>query len=379
MDTKQKKKKDNHAGEIDKDNAGEINNEVKKSEKKALFGFPKHDVDPEKRARWIARVPRKKWNPSEKSDLFLCENHFLSRDIITTSTDTNIRRTKMSSGELKRKRLTDDAMPCIWPDAPEYLSKITSPRPTSLASSDARSENVRRVQKELQEEKAVQNTFSSLEELISKEHKIVFPSEIMKIVSNDYVLFYKLNFDNNIPKVKYSIQVCTDLSVNVCFKSEKITYLDGIGSIGIITTLTAINELFERVDNLKVNELTDQMVIDEIVEKLQKRFEGNDKISFLVEQLSLLFKKPNARRYSASLLAWASLIHSISPSCYKQIHKDGILTIPCPGHLRRLASAIDVDTLTLSKSCIAYISAGFKKISERERLVSVLLDEVYSH
>ena len=50
-------------------------------EKYALFGFPKHDTEPELRARWIARVPRcdKKWlqiksNHQEKS----C---FVARDI----------------------------------------------------------------------------------------------------------------------------------------------------------------------------------------------------------------------------------------------------------------------------------------------------------
>ena len=75
----------------------------------------------------------------------------------------------------------------------------------------------------------------------------------------------------------------------------------------------------------------------------------------------------------------AALIHSISQACYKQLYNDSFLTLPSPSHLNRLISAIDVDTLSLSDSCVAYITARFKKMKERERLVSVLLDEVYSH
>ena len=35
--------------------------------------------------------------------------------------------------------------------------------------------------------------------------------------------------------------------------------------------------------------------------------------------------------------------------------------------------------MTLSDSSVAYLTARIKKISEKERLVSILMDEVYSH
>ena len=103
------------------------------------------------------------------------------------------------------------------------------------------------------------------------------------------------------------------------------------------------------------------------------------KICFLIEQFCLLFRKPNARRYSPSMLAMAVLIEQISPACYKQLHSDGFLTLPSLGHLRRLCSAIDADSMTINESSIAYLTARFKKLPLKDRLVSVLIDEVHSH
>ena len=71
-------------------------------------------------------------------------------------------------------------------------------------------------------------------------------------------------------------------------------------------------------------------IIDEIVEKLKnKKFKDNNKIGFLAEQLGLLFKRPNARRYSPSMFM-AALLHGVSPACYKQLYNNGFLTLPSP-------------------------------------------------
>ena len=79
------------------------------------------------------------------------------------------------------------------------------------------------------------------------------------------------------------------------------------------------------------------------------------------------------------MLAMTVLVQRISPACYKQLYNDGFLTLPAPGHLRRLCTAIDVDSMTLNDSATAYITARVKKIPEKDRLVSVFMDEVYSH
>ena len=61
------------------------------------------------------------------------------------------------------------------------------------------------------------------------------------------------------------------------------------------------------------------------------------------------------------------------------MQSDGFLTLPSPDHLRRLCSAINMDALSLNDSTIAYLTAMYSKLQELEKLVSVLMDEVYSH
>ena len=147
-----------------------------------------------------------------------------------------------------------------------------------------------------------------------------------------------------------------------------------------LNTFTALSELFSLLECKLDALLTGQDIIDNIVEKLQlPRFESNSKIGFLIEQLNLLCKAPTGSRYSSSLFAMTTLLQRISPACYKQMQSDGFLTLPYPDHLRRLCSAINMDTLSLNDSTIAYLTARYSKLQELEKLVSVLMDEVYSH
>ena len=41
-------------------------------------------------------------------------------------------------------------------------------------------------------------------------------------------------------------------------------------------------------------------------------------------------------------------------------------------------SALDVDTLTLSETTVAYLKARYSKLHDREKVVSILMDEVNS-
>ena len=81
---RKKQRKEND--DTDGDPADEI--PVTDEKKFALFKFPAHKDDPEKRAKWIARVPRDEWKPAHDTDLFLCEKHFLASDIVEESMET---------------------------------------------------------------------------------------------------------------------------------------------------------------------------------------------------------------------------------------------------------------------------------------------------
>ena len=116
-----------------------------------------------------------------------------------------------------------------------------------------------------------------------------------------------------------------------------------------------------------------------IIEKLKEvQVDGNriQIIDFIIEQLSLLLKAPKQRRYTPSLLAMASLLENISPACYKQMYSDRWLILPTRNYLRRLRSALNVN-LNLSDSTISYLKARFGRLAEKDKTVSILMDEVY--
>ena len=263
-----------------------------------IFEFPKHVIDPEKCSRWIAHVLRENWYLSKTQKLHLCENHFRPEDVITKSTDSNNRRKqKKGSDSLKQKRLKADALPCIWPGAP-HRSKLISPRPTSLSSSESRLEKT---------------------------------CGIQTSVTRDFILFFQLCY-KDIPKIQYSIKVASDLTVTIYLQGVQVKRLlvSEIASTNL-NTCTTLNELFSYLEAQPVQDITQGDILEDVIEKLKDpKFEENVKIDFIVEQLTLAFKSPNGRRYSPSLLAMSALLQRMSPTSYKQMYSDGFLTLPSP-------------------------------------------------
>ena len=111
---------------------------------------------------------------------------------------------------------------------------------------------------------------------------------------------------------------------------------------------TALKGIFTYLESNHSEEQTDEDVIEDIISRLQ-----NMKVSFLIEQLTLILKIPTQRRYSLSLLAMASLWQRISPAYNKQILQDNVITLPSSHHLRRLCSSSDINCMELTQSTIA--------------------------
>ena len=158
--------------------------------------------------------------PKNESKLFICEKHFQESDIVATSTDSNNRRKRKKQSEvLGHKRLKEDAVPCLWPGSP-HLSKITSPHPTTFASSESRRENFTRLREEEELNKIPQDTFKSLDEFHEKEGQLNIPADVTKIQTIEYVLFLNLNVAD-IPKIIYSVQITADLQFIVIMRTKK--------------------------------------------------------------------------------------------------------------------------------------------------------------
>ena len=215
-----------------------------------------------------------------------------------------------------------------------------------------------------------------MKELEEKHCQLILPNGVTKVKTDSYILFLK-TCANDIPKILYSVKIAADLQMTVFSQGVKLKecHVRSLCS-SELNMCSALNEIFNHLNSHFGVKRTDQDVLDDVIKMLRdQRFDGNTKIGFIVEQLTLIFKSQNGRRYSSSLLAMAFLLQRMSP---RQLYSDGFLTLPSPDHLRCLCSALGVDMLSLSDSTIAYLKAWFQRLKEKAKLASVLMDEVYS-
>ena len=113
---------------------------------------------------------------------------------------------------------------------------------------------------------------------------------------------------------------------------------------------------------------TETLLPDEasyFIDKLKDIETPNDlvhsKLLFLIEQLNLAFMLNKHRRYSPDLLSTCVLLENTSSTLYRQIHDEGILTIPSVRYIKKLTSAISVDT-GLTPQSMKYLKARASRL-----------------
>jgi len=116
-------------------------------------------------------------------------------------------------------------------------------------------------------------------------------------------------------------------------------------------------------------------LLEEAREEMNEE-EQSKKIEFLTEQIQLASKEPRSRRYSSSLTVTAAAWKISSPALYRQITESNTLSLPSSKHLDRLTSQLGTET-GLTESSMRYLKARISSLSERERLVCLMIDEVY--
>ena len=83
----------------------------------------------------------------------------------------------------------------------------------------------------------------------------------------------------------------------------------------------------------------------------------------------------NGRPYSSDLLACSALWKNTSPALYKQIHEEGVLTLPSPNHLNRLTSGFKVEAGKvgggLSEGTKSYLKSRIGSLNHREKTVNL--------
>ena len=99
------------------------------------------------------------------------------------------------------------------------------------------------------------------------------------------------------------------------------------------------------------------------------------KIKFIAEQVSL--STQGHPKYSADTLIWSSLMYNSSPSNYRFMRESNTLTLPHPKYLQKIMSNKMSLGHGLSQCQINYIKERSLLITDKEKLVNLLIDEIH--
>lgn len=96
-------------------------------------------------------------------------------------------------------------------------------------------------------------------------------------------------------------------------------------------------------------------------------------INFITEQLDLIQRAKQGRRYSADIIVNAFMWKLTSTSLYKKLQNFFILPSDC--QLRRLSTDMNVESCRLD---LDYLRDRTSSLTEPEKIVTLMLDEVYT-
>ncbi len=279
------------------------------------------------------------------------------------------------------------AIPSRFPNLPTYLSKPSAaPRPTTTATSTSRLEREeRRLQQDIQnffKEDAVRN----LDEIYKKRKSITLPGKTELFWHQEELIFVCLSFKNeSVPEVEFSLKIDKNMIVymsanGVTVPCEEVQHLltaRKVCALSAISNILAYLQAKSRKDETKLARKFIQNCVTDLEEISLGEEHLDQKLTFLCEQLQLLTVPKNARKYSPDLLSAALLWKTTSPALYKQLLAEGHLTLPSLSHLQRLSKAFTTDS-GMSSSALSYLKLRIQGLSEREKLVVLLIDEIYS-
>ena len=99
------------------------------------------------------------------------------------------------------------------------------------------------------------------------------------------------------------------------------------------------------------------------------------RLKFLVEQL--LLYKTKSPYYSPETLLWSSMLYYSSPHGYKLMRNSEVLKIPHPSYLKKLSFNSDMLNAGMSDSHFNYLKKKLSILTEEEKIVNLLLDEIH--
>jgi hypothetical protein len=267
------------------------------------------------------------------------------------------------------------------------LVKLTTERPIAAQSETRKKREIERTESSATKF-LNQDKLESFVELLSQT-KTEFPTSwnIISFQNDTKVVFEAMAFDDDLkPNLKYSLTVTNTLDFllvceDVILSKDLVKHIspaDRIERHSDIQNILAFLRNYSE-DNRKTSDTISYCVkkLGELVEQENANEEIRKKLTFLSEQLKLSTLPVFARKYSSWFLCTALTWMKSSPSLYRNLVSEGLLTLPSTSHLKRLGSSFSLET-GLSESTLAYLKKRIESLSEDEKIISLIVDEVCS-
>jgi hypothetical protein len=353
-------------------------------EKVSIFGFPKDVI---MREKWKKLIPNKDLEITDNT--VVCEKHFAQDFIIRVDTITRDDGSILSVQRMHPK-LTNDAYPSYFPNAPMYLS--TEP-PTKRKSPDSRRAELDQRDEALFEEWIAEDKIGDYKKLSEGIFEYAKTYSKWLVMRNETMIcLYVINFDE-VPKLAVSITVHSDLSVVVYKGDLKLPYESLRWLLGDVNKLAYWSQLASLLSHygstvLEITVAEYAACLESYIKDLEQKVRDSkeydddiaDRLAFLCEQYCLLFS--SKRRYSHQTIALAFQLMSLSRSVYDVVCEK-ILRLPTVRYLKKLSAvfAVQGDDNDLSSSDlnshIAYLKMKADLLPLHEKHVILLLDEIH--
>ncbi|KAG1660093.1 THAP domain-containing protein 1 [Nymphon striatum] len=309
-----------------------------------ILSFHKFPLkDPELMQRWLRRLQRKNFVPTENSRL--CSLHFDDSSFVLQTTDKNKKRAgardfsqlskRINLSLMILRRLVINAVPSIFPNCPSYMkSEFTNECSASRGKSATTEGRQDRMNSQLQEN--IQNFWSE---------------DSIKLIEDVY---QKLEAQSAPQKFKH------------------ITSKEKLENFDTLRNLMAAVKNWIVISETDCSELLDKA--KDSLEKYMDKCEGIEKqkqCGFLREQIGLLESSKKSRRYSPDCLISSYLLYAAYPNAYEEFRKQNLLCFPSSRTLRSLTSIIKANE---SK----YLKSRFSNLNSYERHVILMIDEIYT-
>ncbi|KAG1651616.1 THAP domain-containing protein 1 [Nymphon striatum] len=360
-----------------------------------ILSFHKFPLkDPELIQRWLRRLQRKNFVPTENSRL--CSLHFDDSSFVLQTTDKNKKRAGARDfSQLSKRyvfkikyllRLVINAVPSIFPNCPSYMkSEFTNECSASRGKSATTEGRQDRMNSQLQEN--IQNFWSedsikSIEDVYQKleAQSGYIPIGFTWILQSEKLLILSIVWNDGVPRIVGSITLCSSLSISITVnggivapqKFKHITSKEKLENFDTLRNLMAAVKNWIVISETDCSELLDKA--KDSLEKYMDKCEGIEKqkqCGFLREQIGLLESSKKSRRYSPDCLISSYLLYAASPNAYEEFRKQNLLCLPSSRTLRSLTSIIKANE---SK----YLKSRFSNLNSYERHVILMIDEIYT-